>query len=184
VPAEGYPDMLTRLGQNAFGVTFVEPANPYQSVERSLKYALLFVGLVFLAYFIFETLSDKRVHPAQYVLIGLAQSVFYLLLLSLAERVGFDTGFLVAAAATVVLISVYAFWVFATPARGLQALVAFSVLYALIYVLMRLEDSALLVGALAGFAAIAAVMYFTRKIDWYGGAAPSTGPLQPATERP
>jgi len=168
VPAEGFPDTLQRLGQNALGVSFVEPANPYQSVERSVKYALLFIGLVFLAYFIFETLSDTRVHPAQYVLIGLAQTIFYLLLLSAAERVGFDAGFLIAAMATVGLISVYAFWVFASRVRGLQAFAAFSLLYGLIYVLMRLEDTALLVGAVASFAAIAAVMYFTRKINWYG----------------
>lgn len=182
VPAEGSADIFQRLSQTALGVSFVEPANPYQSVARSLKYALLFVGLVFLAYFIFETLSDKRVHPAQYVLIGLAQTVFYLLLLSIAEHTGFDLGFLVAAAATVSLISVYAYWVFSSLARGLQALVAFSVLYGLIYVLMRLEDMALLVGAVASFAAIAAVMYFTRKIDWYGVTGSAMGRPQRARE--
>jgi inner membrane protein len=173
-PAEGTYDSLSRLGATALGVSFVEPANPYQSVARSLKYALMFVGLVFLAYFIFETMSGQRVHPAQYVLVGLSQIVFYLLLLSIAERVGFDLAFVVAAAATVSLISAYAGWVFASRARGFQALAAFTVLYGLIYVLMRLEDWALLVGAVASFAAIAAVMFFTRKVDWYGSnAAPA-----------
>jgi inner membrane protein len=171
VPAEGTSETLSRLGATALGVSFVEPANPYQSVQRSLKYALMFVGLVFLAYFIFETMSGQRVHPAQYVLIGLAQIVFYLLLLSIGERVGFDLAFVIAAAATVSLISAYAGWVFASRARGLQALAAFTVLYGLIYVLMRLEDWALLVGAVASFAAIAAVMFFTRKVDWYGSTA-------------
>lgn len=176
VPAEGGSETLSRLGNTALGVSFVEPANPYQSVARSLKYALMFVGLVFLAYFIFETLSGQRIHPAQYVLIGLAQIVFYLLLLSIGERVGFDTAFVIAATATVSLISAYAGWVFASRARGLQALAAFSVLYGLIYVLMRLEDWALLVGAVASFAAIAAVMFFTRKVDWYGSQAAPAGP--------
>jgi inner membrane protein len=168
VPAEGFPDVITRLGATSLGVSFVELANPYQSVGRSLKYALLFVGLVFLAYFVFESLVGKRVHPAQYVLIGLAQMIFYLLLLSIAERTGFDWAFVIAAAATVALISAYAGWVFESRRQGVIALVAFSVLYALIYVLMRLEDLALLVGAVASFAAIAAVMYLTRKLDWYG----------------
>jgi inner membrane protein len=170
VPAEGGGDILTRLDATALGVSFVEPANPYQSVARSLKYALLFVGLVFLAYFLFEATTGRRVHPAQYVLIGLAQIVFYLLLLSIAERVGFDLAFLVAAGATVGLISAYAGWVFESRGQGLRALAAFTFLYGLIYVLMRLEDFALLVGAVASFGAIAAVMYFTRRIDWYGEA--------------
>ena len=170
VPAMGGSDVLRKLSESTLGVSFVEPANPYQSVARSLKYALMFVGLVFLAYFIFETLAGKRVHPAQYLLIGLAQVVFYLLLLSISERIGFDAAFAVAAAATVGLISVYSAWVFESRRQGAVALAAFSALYGLIYVLMRLEDLALLVGALASFSAIAAAMYFTRRMDWYGGA--------------
>lgn len=178
VPAQGGGDQLSRLGAVDLAVAFVEPANPYQSVSRSLKYAPLFLGLVFLAYFLFETTTGKRVHPAQYVLIGLAQTIFYLLLLSVSEHLGFDLGFLIAAGATVGLISAYAAWVF-DRAQGFRALVGFTVLYGLIYVLMRLEDYALLVGALASFAAIAAVMYFTRRIDWYGGAQAST-PVPPS----
>src|SRR5690606_19513247 len=168
VPVEGGSETLGRLGATSLGVTFVEPANPYQSVSRSLKYAPLFIGLVFFAYFLFETTTGRRVHPAQYILIGMAQVIFYMLLLSIAEHTGFDPAFAVAAAATVGLISAYAGWTFDSRAQGLRALVAFSFLYGLIYVLMRLEDYALLVGALSSFAAIAAVMYFTRKVDWYG----------------
>jgi len=177
VPAAGGPDTISRLGRGALGVSFVEPANPYQSVSRSLKHAPMFVGLVFLAYFLFESMARRRVHPAQYVLIGLAQLIFYLLLLSIAEQVGFDLAFLVSAGATVALISAYAGWVFESRRQGVIALAAFSALYSLIYVLMRLEDFALLVGALTSFAAIAAVMYFTRGIDWYGvtsGDLPAT----------
>lgn len=168
VPEAGGIDLLSRLGATAMGVSFVEPANPYQSVLRSLKYALLFVGLVFLTYFIFETATGRRVHPAQYVLVGLAQIIFYLLLLAVAERLGFDTAFLIAAGATVLLISAYAGQVFGGLWRFVLALVLFTALYALIYVLMRLEDYALLVGAVASFLAIALVMFFTRRIDWYG----------------
>jgi len=168
VPVEGDRDTLSRLGATSLGVTFVEPANPYQSVSRSLKYAPLFIGLVFLTYFLFETTTGRRVHPAQYVLVGMAQVIFYMLLLSIAEHTGFDLAFALAAAATVGLISAYAGWTFDSRKQGVRALVAFTFLYGLIYVLMRLEDYALLVGALSSFAAIAAVMYFTRKVDWYG----------------
>jgi inner membrane protein len=171
VAAGGSYEVLSALGRTAVGVSFVQPANPYQSVERAMKYAPMFVGLVFLAYFVFETLSRRRMHAAQYVLVGLAQSIFYLLLLSIAEQIGFDAGFAIAAGATVALISAYAGWVFKSTRQGLAALAAFSTLYGLIYVLLRLEDFALLVGAGASFTAIAAVMYFTRNIDWYGAAS-------------
>jgi inner membrane protein len=170
VQAEGNSDVIGRLGRTALGVSFVELADPYQSVTRSLKYAVLFVGLVFLSYFLFEVATAKRVHPAQYILIGVAQLVFYLLLLSIAERIGFDLAFVIAATATVALISAYAGWVFESRKFGLRALVAFATLYGLIYLLLRLEDQALLVGALVSFAAIAAVMYFTRRMDWYGSS--------------
>ena len=167
VRAEGTNLAVSNLDSAALGVSFVEVADPYQSVNRSIKYILLFVGLVFLSYFIFEVTAHKRVHPAQYVLVGLAQLIFYLLLLSLAERIGFDWGFLVAGGATVLLLSANANWIFASRAQGVRALVVFSLLYVFIYLLLRLEDNALLVGAVASFLAVAAVMYFTRNIDWY-----------------
>jgi inner membrane protein len=168
VRAEGQGDTITGLDATAFGVSFIEVADPYQSVNRSLKYALLFLGLLFLSYFVFEVTTGKRVHPAQYVLVGIAQIIFYLLLLSIAERVGFDAGFLLAGAATVALLSANAAWVFSSRVQGVRALAIFSLLYALIYLLLRLEDNALLVGAITSFLAVAAAMYFTRRIDWYG----------------
>jgi inner membrane protein len=167
VRAEGISSSLNGLSATALGVSFVELADPYQSVNRSLKYAPLFLGLLFLSYFVFEVTTGKRVHPAQYILVGFAQIIFYLLLLSLAERMGFDLGFLAAGAATVILLSANAGWIFVSRAQGFRALACFSLLYALIYLLLRLEDNALLVGAIASFLAVAAAMYFTRKIDWY-----------------
>ena len=167
LPAVTDISSLSSLGKAAVSVAFVEPTNPYQSVGRSLKYALLFVGLVFLTYFVFESTSKKELHPAQYILVGLAQITFYLLLLSFAERIGFDAAFAVAATATVLLISGYAWMVFKSLWRFIAALGAFSLLYGLIYILMRLEDYALLVGAVSAFIVIAAVMLLTRNINWY-----------------
>ena len=167
VRAEGLGDLITGLDATALGVSFIEVADPYQSVNRSLKYAPLFLGLVFLSYFVFEATTGKRVHPAQYVLVGVAQTIFYLLLLSLAERIGFGFGFLLAGAATVTLLSVNAAWIFSSRLQGIRAVVIFTLLYILIYTLLRLEDYALLVGAIVSFMAVAAVMYFTRAIDWY-----------------
>ena len=167
VRAEGPGDLINGLDATALGVSFIEVADPYQSVNRSLKYVALFLGLLFLSYFIFEVTTGKRVHPAQYVLVGMAQIIFYLLLLSLAERIGFDFGFLFAGSATVVLLSANAAWVFSSRLQGIRALGIFTLLYVLIYMLLRLEDNALLVGAIASFLAVAAAMYFTRGIDWY-----------------
>ncbi|HEY1498972.1 MAG TPA: cell envelope integrity protein CreD [Acidobacteriaceae bacterium] len=171
VRAEGSADSITGLNATALGVSFIEVADPYQSVSRSLKYVPLFIGLIFLAYFIFEVTTGRRVHPAQYVLVGVAQIIFYLLLLSVAEHIGFDFAFLLAGVATVGLLSANAGWIFASRALGLRALATFSLLYVLIYLLLRLEDNALLVGAIASFIAVAAAMYFTRRIDWYSSMA-------------
>ena len=140
----------------------------YRCIYRSLHYITLLLALVFLTYFLFEVLTKKSVHPAQYALVGIAQTIFYLLLLSLAEHLGFDLSFLIAGAATVGLLSVNVDWIFRSQKLALRAFAVFTLLYAFIYVLLRVEAYALLVGATASFAAIAAAMYITRGIDWYG----------------
>ena len=153
----------------------VHLADSYRSTRRSLHYITLFLGLVFLTYFLFEVHTGKRVHLAQYAMVGVAQTVFYLLLLSLAEHLGFDISFLIAGASTVGLLSLNTDWVFRSRALALRALAVFTALYAFIYVLLRLEAYALLVGAITSFVAVAAAMYLTRNVDWYGsdGEAPS-----------
>ena len=178
VRAEGTSDSVAALGATALGVSFIEVADAYQSVNRSMKYALLIVGLVFLSYFTFEVTSGKQVHPAQYILVGLAQIIFYLLLLSIAERIGFDLGFLASAGATVILLSANAGWIFSGRRHAARALAMFSLLYLLIYLMLRLEDNALLVGAFSSFVAVAAIMYFTRGLDWYGSFGVSGPPQQ------
>lgn len=175
---------LAAMSAKDLGITLAQSDNPYQAVTRSLKYAILFVGLVFLTFFVFEATSGRRLHPAQYLMVGLAQLLFYLLLLSLAEYVGFDLGFLAAAVATVGLIGLYAGAAFKGARYAVQALVVFSLLYGLIYLLMRLEDFALLAGSLASFVALAAVMWLTRKLDWYGtrpGPAPAAQTASPSS---
>ena len=185
--AEGPSDAvsLLELGRKDLGVSFVPANNPYQFVMRALKYAVMFVGLVFLTFFVFEALSGRRLHAAQYVLIGLAQMVFYLLLLSLSEYVGFDRGFAIAAVATVLLIGLYAGAAFRATRYRVQAIVVFSLVYGLIYLLMRLEDFALLAGSVAAFTGLTAAMWLTRNIDWYGGKAQvaATDSQQPLSQQ-
>ncbi len=148
---------------------FVADVSPYQTVNRALKYAVMFIGLVFMTFFLFEILVGVRVHAAQYVLIGLAQAIFYLLLLAFSEHVGFVLAFIIAAGATVGLTSAYAGAVLGGRQRALQAGGVFAMTYGLLFSLMRMQDFALLIGSLASFLAIALIMYLTRNLDWYGG---------------
>lgn len=162
------------LGQAAardMAVSFVSSDDVYQGVARAVRYGIMFIGIVFLAVLIFEAASGRKAHPAQYLLVGLAQCVFYLLLLSLTELIGFAAAFLIAAAATVGLLAYYAGASFGSRQVGLKALGGLAVLYGAMYVLMTLEDFALLAGSLVAFAVIAATMIATRRIDWYGRSA-------------
>lgn len=178
----GIPGAVLHLGeadltQKTFMVEFVEPTTIYTGVDRALKYSILFIGLVFLAYFMFEVATRRRAHPAQYLMVGLAQAIFYLLLLAFAERLGFQTAFLIAASATVAQISLYVWAVFGRPLYVLPALAVFTGVYGLVYVLLEAEQDALLYGALAAFAALAVLMWMTRNVSWYGqGEAPPSQP--------
>lgn len=166
-------NMVLRQGKlNAenlsFGVSMVQPADQYEKTMRSVKYAILFIGLTFAFFFVIELLQKKPFHPVQYILVGLALLIFYTLLLSVSEFILFDYAYLLAAAATVSLISLYAKGHFTK--WGIAAIFAgaLSCLYGFIFVLIRLEDTALLLGSIGLFIILAAVMYLSRKIKWYG----------------
>jgi inner membrane protein len=154
-------------------VSFVASDDIYTGVARAVRYGIMFIGIVFLAALIFEAVSGRKAHPAQYILVGLAQCVFYLLLLSMTEIIGFTPAFVIAAAATVALLAYYAGASFGSAAVGMRALVGLAALYAAMYVLMTLEDFALFAGSVVAFGVIAATMIATRRIDWYGRAAPT-----------
>lgn len=157
-------------------VSFVSSDDVYRGVARAVAYGIMFIGIVFLATLIFEAVSGRKAHPAQYILVGLAQCVFYLLLLALTEIIGFTLAFTIAAAATVALLAYYAGASFQSGAVGARALVGLAVLYGAMYVLMTLEDFALLAGSVVAFVVIAATMIATRRIDWYGrGVSVTTG---------
>ncbi len=154
------------LASSAMGVSFYQPVDHYQLVERALKYAVLFVGLAFLAFFLIEMVAGARIHVVQYLLAGAAQVIFYLLLLALAEQIGFAPAYAVAAAACAILTALYAWAITRRLALGLTVLAALTALYGLLYALLNEEDYALLTGGLAAFAALALTMFLTRRIDW------------------
>ena len=142
-----------------------------------MKYQLLFFGLTFLGFALFELLAGLRVHPIQYLLVGLALCLFYLLLLSLSEQVGFALAYGIAAGAVTSLVTAYVRSLLST-GRALLMGGLLTSLYGFLFVLLQIQDYALLVGSLGLFAALAAVMWLTRKIDWYAvqpsGAAERT----------
>jgi inner membrane protein len=162
---------VSTVASRDMAVSFSAVADVYQGAQRAVRYGLMFVGIVFLAVFIFEAAGGRKAHPAQYVLVGLAQCVFYLLLLSLTELWGFTPAFLAAAGVTVPLLSFYAASSFNSMRLGLRAFVGLTILYGAMYVLMTMEDYALLAGSVVAFVVILGAMLATRKIDWYGASA-------------
>lgn len=162
-----------QIAASAFGARLYLPADEYQQTTRALKYAVLFVGLTFLAFALFEVLGHARLHPLQYLFVGFALALFYLLLLSLAEHAGFGVAYLSAASATTLLVAGYSVWALSGAASGALLGAALASLYGTLYVLLRLEDWALLLGAGVLFAILAGVMFGTRRVDWWSlGAAP------------
>jgi inner membrane protein len=119
--------------------------------------------------FLLELLSGARVHAVQYLFVGLAMIFFYVLLLSLAEQVGFAPAYVVAAAVNAAMLSLYVGMALRSRARGAIMLAVLLVLYALLYLNLTLEDYALLVGAILGFGALTTVMFATLRVDWSGG---------------
>ena len=148
-------------------VGFVEPINVYSQADRATKYGLLFIGLTFAGFFIFEILKNLRIHPAQYTLVGLSMAMFYLLLISLAERIGFAYAYLSASVACVGLLGYYLTYVLKSKAHGFTFASMLTALYGALYGILQSEDNALLMGSLLVFGLLALVMIITRKVDWY-----------------
>jgi len=152
-------DVSTRL---------VIPADQYQKSIRTAKYGILLILLSFTALLLVEIIRKIRIHPFQYILIGVALIVYYSLLLSLSEHLGYNLAYLVAALATVILVTLYSkSFLKSTQLQGLFAgLISF--FYIFVFVIIQAQDYSLLIGSVGLFVVIAAIMYFSRKINWYG----------------
>ena len=163
---------------DAIGVSLFDPINPYTLADRATKYGLLFVLLTFVGFFMFELIKQVRVHPIQYVLVGLAIAIFFLLLVSLSEHIDFGASYLIAALACIGLIGFYLAAVLQSAARGAGFAAMLGALYAALYGLLVLEDIALVMGAGLLFAILAAIMVATRKVDWYQVATRVPAPVR------
>lgn len=155
------------LVDNRFGVSLNTPVDVYRQSIRSAKYGLLFVGLTFISFFVFEVLKQLKIHPVQYTLVALSLSVFYLLLIALSEQLGFGWAYLLGTLACVSLLTFYVASILRNLKLGLSFGGFITVLYGLLYVILNSQDHALLLGACLVFIALAVVMAATRHLDWY-----------------
>lgn len=150
-----------------FGVVLVDPVDIYLKAQRASKYGILFIGLTFTAFFLFEVLRQFSIHPIQYTLVGLALTIFYLLLISLAEHISFAAAYGLATLACTGLLGFYITYVLRSLRRGCGFAAALAGLYGVLYIVIQEEDYAFSMGASLTFAALAGVMYATRNIDWF-----------------
>lgn len=152
---------------SAFGVKLLMPVDEYQKTMRSVKYAVMFISLTFMIFFFVEVINKKRIHPVQYILVGLALIIFFTLLLSLSEHINFNFAYLIASIATILLITAYSKTIFKSNFLTILMGSVLLILYGFMYTILQLQDYSLLLGSIGLFIVLAVAMYLSRKIDWY-----------------
>jgi inner membrane protein len=181
MPAERFLQMADQ-GQPA-GVSLTDPVDAYALLDRALKYGVMFVAAIFYVVFFLEVLSARRIHVVQYCIVGMIAVFFYVLLLALSERVAFLPAYLTASAATGGVIATFVGVALASRIRAAIAAVAFAALFGLLFAILRLEDVALLAGAVTGFVVLTIGLFASRRVDWSGraGAEPTGAAKAAAT---
>jgi len=159
--------MPTAHNQTAFGVEFHMMVDYYQKSERSIKYAMLFLSLTFLLFFFVEVFNKKKIHPFAYILVGFSLTLFFVLLLSFSEYIGFNYAYIVASIATIISITLYTKSLFKDSKFVKITLGLLVLLYAFMFTLLQLDEYALLIGSVMLFIVLSVVMYISRDIDWY-----------------
>lgn len=155
------------IKKSSFGVDLLLQANDYQKSMRSAKYALLAISLTFLTFFLVEIFNQKNMHPFQYILIGLALCIFYILLLSISEHTNFDLAYLISSIAVISMIGFYAKAILNNVKQTLILIVILCGTYSFVYITLQIQDYALIIGSVGLAAILAFTMYLTRNINWY-----------------
>ncbi|HYK88316.1 MAG TPA: cell envelope integrity protein CreD [Acidobacteriota bacterium] len=161
------PVMGNAVMESVFGVDLVTVVDSYRFVERSVKYGILLIALMFTAFFLFEVMTAVRIHPFQYTLVGIALCLFYLALLALSEVISFGPAYWTGAAAATIMISLYSAKALRGGRRAGVVAAGLSAVYAFMFVILRLQDYSLLIGTAGLFLVLGIVMYVTRNLDWY-----------------
>ncbi|MBC7890835.1 MAG: cell envelope integrity protein CreD, partial [Sphingobacteriaceae bacterium] len=167
LPYDGRVTVEPRDETGTFGVRLLLPVDEYQKTTRSAKYASLFVLLTFASFFFVEILNRRRIHPIQYLLVGFAVCLFYVLLLSISEHLTFGWAYLIGSGVVLTMVFLYTLGVFRSTRISLIFNGILALMYGFFYSLLQLEDYALLLGSLGLALILAVVMYLTRHIDWY-----------------
>jgi inner membrane protein len=154
------------LVETNFGVKLFTPNDVYQQSNRSVKYAILIIALTFMSFFFIEILNHKRIHPLNYILIGLGLCIFYTLLVSISEFLNFNQAYFIATALTLALVFLYAKSILQSSRLATIVGGVMLILYSFIFIIIQLEDTALLIGSIGLFLILAIVMYVSRKINW------------------
>jgi len=173
-PAEG-AGPSARPGAPSFEVRLIDPVDIYQEAMRAVKYGFLFIVVLFAGFFATEVLAHIAIHPIQYLLVGLALALFFLLLVALSEHLSFGRAYLVAALASLALIVAYLASALRSTAKSLQFGAALAILYGALYGVLLSEQNALLLGSLLLFVMLAILMIGTRRVDWYRIRLSSSG---------
>ena len=158
----------TARGFTSFGVAYFQPNDFYQKAYRAARYGILFIALTFLTVLLIEDRTGRGTHPVQYIFIGLAQSIFVLLMVAYSEQIGFTGAYALSAGATILLLTMFGFMGLKLGMRSLVLGVTLLMLYGVLYLILRSADYALLAGATLAFAALAVTMYLTRNENWHG----------------
>jgi inner membrane protein len=160
------------LEEQGLVVKLINPVEPYTLATRATKYGFLFIALSFAAFFFLEMLKTLRVHPMQYLLVGMSMALFFLLLLSLSEHMSFGISYAIAAGASLGLLAFYLCFVLKSMRLGLGIAVLLGILFSCLYGLLLSEDHALLLGSVLLFICLATTMVLSRKLDWYALSKP------------
>jgi inner membrane protein len=160
-------DLSAKMNDSAFGFDLLLPLDDYQKSMRSAKYAGMTIALTFLVFFLVEVLNKRKIHPFQYILVGLALCIFYVLLVSISEHSNFNFAYIISALGTISMISLYSLSVFKKRKLSIVLLVTLFGIYCFLYVTLQLSDYALLMGSFGLMLILGITMYFTRKINWY-----------------
>ena len=167
IPVTWSDDNITYLGNTSFGVNLIETVDHYQQNMRTAKYALMFIALTFIVFFFVEIFTKKPIHIFQYVLVGIALILFYSLLLSLSEQIGFGWAYLVASIATISMVTIYFYSLIKQKLPTFILAAILLILYAFLYILLQIEDYALLVGSIFLFVILGVIMFVSNKIKFW-----------------
>lgn len=164
--SQQFAGKIPNLNEYTFGVKLIETVDEYQQNERASKYGFLVIGLTFLIFFLIQSISKIGIHIFQYSMIGLALIMFYTLLISITEHSSFSLAYIIAAISVIIMITAYSISILKNQKFPIFIGLSLTVLYTFIYVIIQLENYALLVGSIGLFLILGAVMYFSRRIDW------------------